>query len=242
MGRLFWDKGHASLQVSGDPVDGDASIGDSRTVAARVHVNPVKGPEGILHLGLWGFDEDLNENNPGVLTRNTRIGGRFNPQVAINSGPLTGGTGTRGYGFELGGFKGPLWALGEYGERRAFLDDNRPDMVTKAWSLSAGWFLTGEAAPYSASGGTFTLPKVKHSVFDGGRGALELTARYEDVAYEGLLTPADGWAGTVGANWYLNNITKLQLNYIHWQTDNSTGAYLGRDQGQTLSGRVAITF
>ena len=131
MPRLFWKNGHASLTVTGDRVDGAQAVSDSRTALGRVHWNPIKGPRGVLHLGLWGFDESLNPI-AGTLTRNTVIGGRFNGALRVSTGPLLGGTGTTGYGAELGGYAGPVWIMAEAGQRHARLDGGRPDFTSQA--------------------------------------------------------------------------------------------------------------
>lgn len=242
MPRLFWRTGHASLTVTGDRVDGDQSGNDSRTVLGRAHWNPIKTDRGVLHLGLWGFDEGLSSTNPGTLTRNTVIGGRFNGALRVSTGPLTGGTGTTGYGVELGGYAGPAWLMAEAGQRHARLDAGRPDFVTKAWSVSGGFFVTGDLPPYNPRLGSFGQPAVRDPIFEGGAGAIELTARYERLDFENIPTPADGWAATIGANWYLNSFTRIQLNAIQWHTDNTAGAYPGGDNGQTVSARLGVTF
>ncbi|MET0239284.1 MAG: porin, partial [Sphingobium sp.] len=241
MPRIFWKTGHASLTVTGDRIDGDQSMNDSRTVLGRVHWNPVKSDRGLLHLGLWGFDEALSAN-AGSLTRNTVIGGRFNGALRISSGPLTGGTGTTGYGLELGGYRGPVWVMGEAGRRNARLDGGRADFVSEAWSVSGGWFLTGDLPPYNPRLGSFGQPRVLKPLFEGGPGAIELTARYETLDFTDLLTGGEGWAATIGVNWYLNSFTRIQLNGIHWNTDNRAGAYVGQDDGETFNARFAVTF
>ena len=81
-----------------------------------------------------------------------------------------------------------------------------------------------------------------HSVFDGGPGAIELTARYENLEFDDIVTPAEGWAATLGVNWYLNSFTRFQVNAIHWNTQNTAGVYTGNDNGETLSARVGVTF
>lgn len=131
MPRLFWRTGHASLTVTGDRVDGNQAVSDSRTILARAHWNPIKTDKGVLHLGLWGFDESLSAAAT-TLTRNTVIGGRFNGALRVSTGPLLGGTGTTGYGTELGGYLGPVWVMGEAGRRHARLDGGRPDFVSDA--------------------------------------------------------------------------------------------------------------
>jgi phosphate-selective porin OprO/OprP len=241
MPRLFWKTGHASLTVTGDRIDGAQNVSDGRTVLARAHWNPVKGDRGLLHVGLWGFDEHL-AIGADTLTRNTVIGGRFNGALRVSTGPLTGGTGTTGYGAELGGYAGPFWVMGEAGERHARLDGGRPDLVTRAWSLSGGWFVTGDLPPYNPRLGSFGQPRVLSPIFEGGPGAIELTTRYENLEHDDLLTGGRGWAATLGVNWYLNSFTRIQVNGIHWHTDNLVGAYVGDDDGETLSARFAVTF
>ncbi|WP_260928952.1 OprO/OprP family phosphate-selective porin [Novosphingobium sp. 9] len=241
MPRVFWKSGHASLTVTGDRIDGDQSTSDNRTVLGRVHWNPIKSKNAVLHLGLWGFDEMLHPGK-NTLTRNTVIGGRFNGALRLSTGTLEGGTGTTGYGAELGGYVGPVWVMGEAGERHARLDNGRPDFISKAWSVSGGWFITGDLPPYNPRLGSFGQPKVLSPVFEGGTGAIELTARYESLEFENIATPAQGWAATLGVNWYLNSFTRFQVNAIHWNTDNMAGAYTGQDSGQTLSARVGVTF
>ncbi|KZE12261.1 porin [Sphingomonas hankookensis] len=241
MPRLFWKTGHASLTVTGDRIDGNQSGNDSRTVLARAHWNPIKTANSVLHLGAWGFDEGLAAGAT-TLTRNTVIGGRFNGALRVSSGALTGGTGTTGYGLELGGYVGPVWLMGEAGQRHARLDAGRPDFVSKAWSLSGGWFVTGDLPPYNPRLGSFGQPRVLRPIFEGGPGAIELTARYENLDYSDLLTGGQGWAATLGANWYLNSFTRFQFNVVHWNTDNRAGAFVGPDDGQTVMTRIAVTF
>ncbi|AOR76714.1 OprO/OprP family phosphate-selective porin [Novosphingobium resinovorum] len=241
MPRLFWKTGHASLTVTGDRIDGDQSTSDNRTVIARAHWNPIKSPRQVLHLGIWGFDEHLQPGK-NTLGRNTVIGGRFNGALRLSTGDIIGGTGTTGYGAELGGYTGPLWVMAEAGERHARLDNGRPDFVTQAWSVSGGFFITGDLPPYNPRLGSFGQPKVLRPVFDGGPGAIELTARYENLEFKDIATPAQGWAATLGANWYLNSFVRFQVNAIHWNTENTAGIYTGKDDGETLTARVGVTF
>ncbi|MEC3910008.1 porin [Sphingobium sp. CR2-8] len=241
MGRLFGPNWHASVSVTGDRIDGEQATNDSRTVSARAHWNPIKTDRSLLHVGAWGFDEALSAAAT-TLTRSTVIGGRFNGAVRVSTGDLLGGRSTTGYGVELGGYTGRLWVMGEAGRRVARLTGDRPDFESKAWSLSTGFFLTGELPPYNPRLGSFGQPNVLNPTFDGGPGAIELTARYENLDYTDLVLGGDGWAATVGVNWYLNSFTRLQLNGIHWRTDNRAGAFTGSDDGQTVSARVGVTF
>lgn len=241
MGRMFGPNWHASVSVTGDRVDGQQATNDSRTAAFRAHWNPIRTDNSLLHVGAWGFDEALS-SAATTLTRSTVIGGRFNGAVRVSSGELLGGKSTTGYGVELGGYTGGLWVMGEAGRRVARLTGGRSDFESKAWSLSTGFFLTGELPPYNPRLGSFGQPNVIDPVLDGGSGAIELTARYENLDYTDLVLGGDGWAATVGVNWYLNSFTRIQLNGIQWHTDNRAGSYTGNDDGQTVSARVGVTF
>jgi phosphate-selective porin OprO/OprP len=242
MPRLFWKTGHASVTLSGDAVDASQPINDSRTILARAHWNPFKTARSLVHLGIWGFDEELSSRSTGALTRNTVIGGRFNGNLRVQTGTLTGGTGTTGYGAEVGGYAGPFWVMGEAGKRVARLNANRPDFETTAWSVSTGFFITGDLPPYNPRLGTFAQPRVLRPVFDGGPGAIELLARYESIEFSGIPSATEGTAATLGANWYLDSIIRFQLNLIHWNTDNRAGSFTGKDSGQTVSAGFGITF
>jgi phosphate-selective porin OprO/OprP len=240
-GRLYGKTWHLSVAATGDDVDGAYGTNDSRTVIVRGHWNPVKTDRTILHVGLWGFDENLS-GAARTITRNTVIGGRFNGNLRVSTGAVTGATGDTGYGGELGAMVGSLWVMGEAGRRDARLSGDRADLRTDAWSLSTGFFVTGEKPPYNARTGNFTQPHVKKSVFDGGSGAFELTARYERLDFKGVSTGGDGWAATAGVNWYLNDFTRLMLNGIQWHSNNRAGAFTGGDDGQTISLRAAVSF
>ncbi|GAM04201.1 OprO/OprP family phosphate-selective porin [Novosphingobium sp. MBES04] len=241
MGRVFFPGGHVSLALTGDRVDGDQTDSDSRTVMARAHVNPLRSKRGALHLGAWGFDEAL-ASSATDLTRNTFMGTRFNGALRVSTGPLPDGTGTTGYGLEFGGYQGPVWFMAEAGERRARRAGGQPDFRTRAYSASAGWFVTGELPPYNPRTGSFGQPHVRNPVFGGGSGALELTSRYEEVSFRNIPNPADGWTATLGANWYLNSFTRIQLNGIYWSITDAAGPYAGSDSGQTLAARLGVTF
>lgn len=241
MGRLFGPNWHASVSLTGDRIDGQQATNDSRTVSARAHWNPIKGDTSLLHVGAWMFDEALAADAT-TLTRSTVIGGRFNGAIRVATGELLGGRSTTGYGVELGGYTGGLWVMGEAGRRIARLDGGRPDFVSKAWSVSTGLFLTGELPPYNPRLGSFGQPNVLDPVLSGGSGAIELTARYENLDYTDLVLGGDGWAATLGVNWYLNSFTRFQLNGIQWHTNNRAGTYTGNDDGQTVSARIGVTF
>lgn len=126
--RLFGPNWHMFFTPTGDRMDGTQAASDSRTIIMRGHWTPLKTDRSLIHLGAWAFDEHLS-STAGLLTRNAAIGGRFNDALRISTGVLTGGTGDTGYGLEAGGFAGPLWLMGEWGEQEArTLQGDRLDM------------------------------------------------------------------------------------------------------------------
>jgi phosphate-selective porin OprO/OprP len=83
--------------------------------------------------------------------------------------------------------------------------------------LQGGYFLTGETRPYNRKAGVFGRVVPLHPFSrDGGCGAWEVTARWSMIDLNdagvtgGRLNDA-----TAGLNWYLNQYSKFQLNYIH---------------------------
>lgn len=238
--RLFGPDWHASVTVTGDRADGSQSADDSRTILLRGHWNPIKQDHMLVHLGAWGFHEKLSRA-AGTATRNAAIGGRFNEALRISTGPVLGATDGIGYGLELGGYAGPLWVMGEWGQRRVHLMD-AADFETSAWSVSAGYFLSGEHLPYLARTGNLTSLKVLHPVVEGGSGAIELTARYESLAFRNIPQSSRGNAATLGVNWYLTRLVRLMFNAIHWETDNIASPFPGHDNGDTITARVSVSF
>jgi phosphate-selective porin OprO and OprP len=239
-GRLFGSSWHASLTLTGDDVDSAYAVSDSRTVLARAHWNPVKRERTALHLGAWGFDEAL-ASDADTATRNTVIGGRFNGNLRVSTGTLTGATGGIGHGVELGGYWRSLWALAEAGRRTVYLG-TAPKVLSEAWSITVGGFVTGETPPYNPRFGNFTQPQVRRSILEGGPGAIELLARCEKLVFRQEAPLGDGWAATLGVNWYLNNFTRLMLNVISWHTDNRGGDFSGVDAGETVSLRAQVSY
>jgi len=82
--------------------------------------------------------------------------------------------------------------------------------------INAGYFLFGGAPNYSAKKGALDRPKVETSVLKGGRGALQLVARFDhlDLVDNGIM---GGLQNTfiIGANWWLSKHIKVAVNYSH---------------------------
>jgi phosphate-selective porin OprO/OprP len=239
--RVYGGRWHLGVQVSGDDVNNPGTQGDSLTIAARAHWNPVKTPEWLVHLGVWGFQEKI----AGDVVRPVRsiaLGGFYNDNLRVLPGNFANATRGTGYGGEFALFYHALWASAEAGQRDL---ENRASAGTRhsAWSVSSGWFLTGETPPYLARGGVWSRPKVLHPVTSGGNGAVELAARYEEIDYSHTPRAGRGTAATIGVNWYLNNFVRLQLNAIDWTIVNPDANGMSvSDRGHSVVGRAQIAF
>ncbi|MEN4904312.1 porin [Luteimonas sp. TWI1437] len=241
--RVYGEDWHASLSIAGNDLNNVGNSNDSMTLAGRAHWNPVKGTGGLLHLGAWGFYEDIAPGSSGVF-RSSAIAGHLNDLVKIAPGALAGADHGQGYGLELLGVRGPFWGYGEWGRREVagFGGAGRFDVAHEAWALSAGWFLSGASPAFAARTGTWSRVKVAQPVTAGGPGAWELKARYENVDYRELPAGGTGDALTVGVNWYLNDFSRVMLDAIRWETDNRSGEYQGQDRGTTLNARFQLAF
>lgn len=87
----------------------------------------------------------------------------------------------------------------------------------------AGYFLTGEVRPYNRKAGVFGRVKPLNDFGPCGMGAWEIAARWSYID----LNDANIAGGrmndvTFGVNWYLNQRTKFQFNYIHAFLTNPT--------------------
>lgn len=119
-------------------------------------------------------------------------------------------------GLEAAWVKGPVSLQGEY--LQSWVNRGGPEGV-KFWGayVTASWMVTGESRPYSGARGIFTrlAPTRPFSVKRGGRGALELAARYSVVDLNaGPILGGKMRSLTAGLNWYWNPYLKLRLNWV----------------------------
>ena len=116
-------------------------------------------------------------------------------------------------GFEFAAVLGSLSAQAEW----AYMSNNS-DALTDDPSYSGGYvqlsyFLTGEKRSYKANKGSFGSVKVKDDISSGGTGAFEIALRYDviDLTFNNTGSKQDTYL--FGVNWYLNNYSRIMLNY-----------------------------
>jgi phosphate-selective porin OprO/OprP len=240
--RVFGKGWHVSAAVKGgDNGDNDGTHNDNIAYFVRAHVNPILNKDGFIHLGGWGYYENLNKTG-STINKTSAIASDFNDEVRVSASSISNVKADDGYGAEVGAGWHSLWAFGEYGQRTLRVSGTGENIDQKAWSAYGGWFITGERAPYASRSGVFTRPHVLRPIGKGGFGAFELLGRYDDYDFKDAARGGSGHAITVGGNWYLNDIFDLKLNYIRWETNNQVGAFPGKDNGNTVLLRGEVVF
>ena len=144
-------------------------------------------------------------------------------------------------GLEAAWVNGPLSLQGEYVMSSAD-PVSGSDLDSDGFYAFISYFLTGESRSYKDSSGAFQRIKVNNPYGkDGGKGALELALRYSnlDLSEGSGVLASDIDSYTFGANWYLNNYTRLMFNYVHEEVDPGVGSEGSAD---ILQFRLAIEF
>lgn len=239
LAKAYGPDWHIAAQVAGEDVNNPGDGRDSLTYMLRGHWNPVKTKTAAIHLGAWSFYEDFAPSVTSV-SRNSYWAGHFNDNLQVALGALPGPRDGVGYGVELGGVRGPGWAFLEAGRRRINTASDHVDV--EAIAISAGWVLTGEAPAYTARGGTFSKARLLEPVSKGGAGSWEIAARYQLLDNTDAPVGGKGEEVTLGVNWRLEEWVRVMLNLSHWEVEQRTGPFLGSDSGNSLAGRMQISF
>ncbi|MEZ6061298.1 MAG: porin [Planctomycetaceae bacterium] len=117
---------------------------------------------------------------------------------------------------ELAGTWGPFHGQSEL--RYSLVNANGAgNLLFPSFYAQAGWILTGEHRPYNKASAALGRIKPKNPIGSNcGCGAWEVAMRYSWINLnEGVVTGGELSNVTFGLNWYLNDFTKLQFNYIN---------------------------
>ncbi|OAG74449.1 Phosphate-specific outer membrane porin OprP [Acetobacter malorum] len=246
---------HVAAQISGDNVNSantTTNIRDNFTYMVRAHYIPWRNKNSLIHLGLWGFYEDVKP--AANFSQKLRLLARTNDAFSMQIGPIVPISNSLAGGIEIFGIWKSSWALFEYGARHLQFRDTLPvtspvntsDLgksgTTEALSAQAGIFLTGETPNYFARTGMWSSPRLLHPVIDGGWGGWELSGRWDWADSSHIPGGAQAWTATLGLNWYLLSFARLTLNYTRAQVTNKSGNYIGNNSGNSIGLRSGITF
>jgi len=210
---------HASSWAFGlfnDWFDAGQDFSDSASQAVgRVTWAPLRTAENsnLLHLGL------------GYRFSNAKEGFRANTEPEFNKAPkfvditygMEGGSLPADrldtWNAELSWRRGPLWLASEYFQTRAE-SPTLGDPELTGWWVGASWILTGEMRPYVKKNGTFGSIPVSRGVYQNGRGAWEIAARWSTVDLnDGALQGGEMDIASLGLTWWLTPFITFSANY-----------------------------
>lgn len=196
----------------GGDLNGD---NDGDGPAAHIVFNPIKENNVAIHLGIAVSKEsrDATTDGRGVVTVPTaRFRSRPETNLTgtrlIDSGGLKNADNIDRVGLEGAWIHGPLLVQGEYLHFNAVFTDTKPSYSGDGFYVFGAWMLTGESRDYQ--NGYVGSVKPSHEC-----GAFEVGVRYSELD----LNDAPVLGGmehdlTIGANWYMGNHLKFQVNYI----------------------------
>jgi len=221
---------------------------NAKDFTARIFTTPFAGTDSKLAglgVGIAGTWSSATNNGLGSYKTAGQAYNFFSYATATTSNGTRNRLSPQAYYYS-----GPLGVIAEYATvdqavKRGTTTDN---LKNEAWQVAASWLLTGEDASF---GGVKPFSPYKPGP-DGGWGAFELLARYQENKLDdkattyvnttnGYATAAKTWG--VGLNWYLTAGSKFAVNYDLTTFDNvTTGTVLKGDKERFLVARYQLAF
>jgi phosphate-selective porin OprO/OprP len=117
------------------------------------------------------------------------------------------------YNVELSWRKGPLWLAAEFTRTKVDNSELGSPVFDGYW-VSATYSLTGEMRRYNKTNGTFGGLPVARSVYQGGRGAWQVSLRYSDLDLaDGAIDGGEMQIASAGIAWWLTPFFSVDVNY-----------------------------
>jgi phosphate-selective porin OprO and OprP len=236
-GSFWWAGGYLTGPTVG--VTHAGTNGQQLAGVARATINPIQTDALSLHLGVDGMyiaqpRTAAAANNSLTLTDRPDL--RVDPTSFITTGGIATKHGSV-IGVEAAGAWGPLYAQGEY--YHYMIDQFGAAAIANhtlnfdGGYIEASYTLTGEGRKYNPETGAYgsIIPAHPVSLKDGGFGAWEVAARFDQIDLNSNVTPGVAQATTAGVfggvqrtytaglNWYVNSNIRFMFNYIHADID-----------------------
>jgi len=225
--------------VFNDWFDADQDFDESASqYIGRLTWAPLRSEDdsNLVHLGLGYRYSDAKE------------GFRYWTEPEFNQSPVYVDTGfgedggmlpaenTQTWNAELSWRKGPFWLASEY--TRTDVDNTllgNPSF--DGYFVAASWILTGEMRAYNRKSGTFGSVPVSRSVYQNGKGAWELVARWSNLNLnDGLVEGGDMDIASVGLNWWATPFFGVNFNYRYIRNER----HGLEDTSSGLNGRIIL--
>ncbi|QIZ77447.1 OprO/OprP family phosphate-selective porin [Ferrimonas lipolytica] len=244
--ELLDEDGNPIEVVTEVGLDEESIYGESTFYTARATYTPIKNNDNLLHLGasymLMDLDEGSQETRYRARSASKPVGRMVDTGNFASDGSQT-------YGVEAMYQHRNMLLRGEYMASTAdqFDEDDGSsleDVEVDAFYVTASYILTGEQWRYSGKKGVLKSPRPASALSDGGWGAWEIAARYEQanfledhMKYGGDL---DTWV--VGVNWYMEDNLKMQFNYIDAEADNKVKDDYSSQDTNIVQARLHFAF
>lgn len=253
--EAFWSERNAGIQIGdaflndrmtwvtaafadADDGSGDSAVDSNGSLIARVTGLAFENPEKeqLLHLGASGSVVNTKDDSIRFRSRpESHLAPRFVDTGAIPADAAYTAA------LEAAFVWGPFSLQGEYMHK--MVDTiGMSDLDFGGYTVTAGYYLTGETRKYKKSSGAFerVIPKNNFSLTGEGLGALQIALRYSSIDLnDSVVTGGEMDTITAGLNWHLNPNTRAMLNYIYADVDTGTGTDFG---AHTVQGRLQIDF
>jgi phosphate-selective porin OprO/OprP len=211
-----------AVGVFNDWIEANQDLDESATqYIGRVTWAPLRTDDdsSLLHVGL------------GYRYSNAKEGFRFRTEPEFNQAPLYVDTGfdvptgvlpadnLQTWNAELSWRRGPLWLASEYTRTSVDNTDLANPSFDGYW-IGASWVLTGEMRPYNKKSGTFGSVPIARTVYQGGKGAWELSARWSSIDLsDGLVEGGEMDIASLGVSWWLTPFFSVGMDYRYiWNT------------------------
>ena len=226
---------HASSWAFGlfnDWFDAGQDFSESASQAVgRVTWAPLRTADdsNLLHLGLGYRYSDAKEGFRAAAEPEFKNAPVFvDITHGMDGGPLPADR-LDTWNVEVSWRRGPLWLISEFLHTRAD-SPSLGDPELNGWWLGASWVLTGEMRPYLKKNGTFGSIPVSRGVYQNGKGAWEMSARWSTIDLDdGGLRGGEMDVASLGLTWWLTPYITASLNYRYvWhERDGTRGSASG---------------
>lgn len=246
--RLNYAVGAFNGSVDGGENTTTQDLNNGKEFTARLFATPFIQSDGALRglgFGLAATQGSWTGNSSASGLPSYKTPGQANNFFTYKTNTYANGSHTR-LSPQAHYYNGPFGLIWEYAQVAQPLvnGSDKASVTNGAWQLAASWLLTGEDASFK---GVKPYSPFKAGP-DGGWGAVELLARYQentiDSALPAAFRPTTSYAlkarsTAVGVNWYLNESSRFALNY---ELTNLSGGTLDGKTEQFLVARYQLAF